>query len=236
MAKASAKERRARILGVVTLGAIVAISVSYVIAPRFSEPAQTIQRATEELDKKILLNERAALLKGQENSLDSIVEELAQTSAALPNPSTGADAALKAEIEDMLRQIGLSPNSLVTFLTPNSSNNWVAVTNPALVYDPSKVGSVSAEGSSSSGITMYQKPLVIEVQGPEDRLVQVARRISGLTRAVAVDSLVITGTSNLASPTLTVQARIFLMPAVESELVDASEDDGEITEVDTPFG
>lgn len=231
MAVASKKERRARILGILTLGAITALAVTYVIAPRFSDPASKIQSAAAEVDKKILINERIALLKSQESTVQKVIDDLAATNIALPEPSATADSALKTEIEEMLREVGLSSNSLVAFDTPQQSSAWTAVTNPTLVYDSKKAVAPSTNGEAAA-VTMFQKPLFFAVQGPTDRLVQVVRRLGLLDRAMVVDSFTIEEGREFESPQLNIDARIFLMPSVDSPLLDDI-DDGTIDEVDT---
>lgn len=231
MAVASKKERRARILGILTLGAITTLAVTYIIAPRFNEPAAQIQAASAEVDKKILTNERIALLKNQESTVQKVIDDLAATNVALPEPSATADSALKTEIEEMLREIGLSSNSLIAFDTPQQSSAWAAVTNPNFVYDSKKAVAPTGNGEALD-VTMFQKPLFFAVQGPTDRLVQVVRRIETLDRAVVVDSFTIEEGREFESPTLNIDARIFLMSGVDSPLLDTA-DDGTIDEVDT---
>jgi hypothetical protein len=237
--KASKRERRARILGVVTLGAVIALSVSYLIAPRFSEPSRIMQSAVDELDRKVLINEDIALLQGQEESVDKVIEDIKETSAALPDPSSGSatsDRELKIAIEDMLSQIGLSTNTLKFFSTPVEPQQWTAISNPTGAYDPSQATGAAAESGDGSGTTtqMFQKPLFVTVQGPQDRLLQVLRRITGLERAIVIDEFEIVKDDEFSDPSLVIQARIFLMPSVESPLLE--EEDETIDEVDTPFG
>lgn len=237
--KMSKKERRARILGVVTLGAVVALSVTYLIAPRFSEPSQIMQSAADELERKVLINEEIALLQGQEESIGKVVEEIGKTSDALPDPSAvDSDRELKADIEEMLNQIGLSNNALLTFSTPTRPSKWTAITNPVEVHDPSKAtGAAAAADGGTVDLTapMYQKSLLITVQGPQDRILQVLRRLPTLERAIVIDQFELLKEEQFSDPTLVIQARIFLMPSVDSPLLE-SEDDGTIDEVDTPFG
>lgn len=239
--KASRKERRARILGVVTLGAIVTLSVTYLIAPGFSEPSKIMQSAVDELDGKILANEEVALLQGQEESIDKVAEDVEKIAAALPDPSrVNSDRELKSSIETLLNQIGLSNNSLRTFSTPSRPSKWEAVSAPTQVYDVSEANGTSAESSGGDldlNAPMYQKPLLITVQGPQDRLLQVLRRLSMLERAIVIDEFSIKKDEQFSDPILSVQARIFLMPSFESPLLEENQINGEdVGEVDTPFG
>lgn len=238
--KASRRERRARLLGVVTLGAVVALSVTYLIAPRFSEPSQIMQSAVDELDRKILINEEVALLQGQEESIDKIVEDIEGTTEALPEPGRGdSDRELKSSIESLLNQIGLSNNALLTFSTPSRPSQWTAVNAPTEVYDPSKATGATAESGGDDidlNAPMYQKSLLITVQGPQDRILQVVRRLPTLERAIVIDKFSINKKEEFSDPVLAVEARIFLMPSFESPLLEEEEGDSEIDEVDTPFG
>ncbi len=213
---AAKKERNARILSFLVLGALVASATSYVIAPRFQEPVAIADAANSSLGNKILINERLSLLSAQEASSDIAKANLLELQTQFP--SNTETASFEQAINEAILSVGLSPDA---FLDITIQQEFVSIADPKLAIDP-KTPPV-AEGTEPS---MYHKPFTVMFAGDPGRLIALLDAIVNLDRVVVVDKFLLDFDEREGVTIMTVDGRIFLMPNAfdsETEAVDLEE-------------
>lgn len=218
LTKAGRKERSARILSFLVLGALVATSTSYLIAPRFQTPVGIVEEANTSLGNKILVNERISLLTAQESRQGLAKAELLEMQEKFP--SSTEVVSLEQAINTAIAEAGLTPSALRTLVF---ETEFVPVPNPLLAINPSAPASVPAEGgenapSNESSVKMYAKSFSLSLVGSPLNLARFLNNLTQLKRVVIIDKFDITVDSAEGLNILTITGRTFLMPdALESE-------------------
>ena len=144
LTKAGRKERSARILSFLVLGALVATSTSYLIAPRFQTPVGIVEEANTSLGNKILVNERISLLTAQESRQGLAKAELLEMQEKFP--SNTEVVTLEQAINTAITAAGLTPSALKNLVF---ETEFVPVPNPLFAINPS-APAVPAEGDANT--------------------------------------------------------------------------------------
>lgn len=215
---AAKKERNARILSFLILGALVASATSYVIAPRFQEPVVIADSANSGLGTKIIINERLSLLSAQEASSDIAKANLLELQTKFP--SSTETASLEQAINNAVLEVGLSPDAFIDIII---QQEFVSISDPLRAIDP-RILPVE-EGKEP---IMYNKAFTVVFEGDPVRLIALLDALSNLERVIVIDKFLLASEPKSGVTTLTVDARTFLMPNAfgsETEAVDLEEVD-----------
>lgn len=216
LTKAAKKERNARILGVLILGAIAASATSYLIAPRFQEPVVLLDEANSSLGAKIIINERISLLNAQQSRQGLAKAELLDMQKRFPN-ATGMES-LEQAINDAIISAGLTPSALTQLVF---ETEFVGAADPNLVSDPKTPSAPSGEDAK-----IYAKKFSLTVVGSPANLTALVANLTNLNRVVVLDEVSINNDPQLGLNILNIEARTFIMPNAldnETEAVDLEE-------------
>jgi Tfp pilus assembly protein PilO len=211
------KERNARLLGVLVLGAIISLSTTYLLAPRFQEPIRIADEVNANLGTKILINERLSLLSAQENKLGIARAELLDLQAQFPRETEVTS--LEQSINSAIKSVGLTTNALTAL---SFQNEFIAISNPNGAINPNAAAAAPAK-EGENGLpqaSMYSKAFEMTVIGGSNSLNSLVNELLNLERVIVIDSLsiVYSAQSNLSQ--LSIKARTFLMP---NTIVDGSD-------------
>lgn len=223
---AAKKERNARILSFLVLGALVASVTSYVITPRFQEPVVIADSANTALGTKIIINERLSLLSAQESSSDIAKATLLKLQAQFP--SNTETASLEQAINNAVLEVGLSSDAFVDIII---QQEFISIAEPLRAIDP-KVAPVE-DGKEP---LMYNKPFTVMFEGDAARLIALLDALTNLERIIVIDKFLLASDSRSGMSTLTIDGRTFLMPNAfdsETQAVDLEEVDS-LTDTDEP--
>lgn len=225
LTKAGRKERSARILSFLVLGALVATSTSYLIAPRFQTPVGIVEEANTSLGNKILVNERISLLTAQESRQGLAKAELLEMQEKFP--SNTEVVTLEQAINTAITAAGLTPSALKNLVF---ETEFVPVPNPLFAINPSAPPAAPAEGDTNTQtegtVKMYAKSFSLSLVGSPLNLADFLNNLSQLKRTVVIDKFDITVDSAQGLNVLTITGRTFLMPdalASETDAVDLEE-------------
>jgi Tfp pilus assembly protein PilO len=225
LTKAGRKERSARILSFLVLGALVATSTSYLIAPRFQTPVGIVEEANTSLGNKILVNERISLLTAQESRQGLAKAELLEMQEKFP--SNTEVVSLEQAINTAISAAGLTPSALKTLVF---ETEFVPVADPLSAINPSAPVKTPAEGETATTeeqpIKMYAKGFSLSLIGSPLNLASFIDNLTQLKRVVIIDKFDITVDSAEGLNVLTITGRTFLMPdalASETDAVDLEE-------------
>jgi Tfp pilus assembly protein PilO len=203
------KERNARLLGVLVLGAIISLSTTYLLAPRFQEPTQIAEEANINLGTKILINERLSLLSVQEGKRGVARAELLDLQAQFPRETEVTS--LEQSINVAIGSVGMTQNALTAL---SFQNEFIAISNPNGAIDPNAAGAapVQEDENGLPQASMYSKAFEMTVIGDSDSLNSLVNELLNLERVIVIDSLSIAYNAKSNSSQLSIKARTFLMP------------------------
>jgi Tfp pilus assembly protein PilO len=216
LTKAAKKERNARILGALILGAMTVSATSYIIAPRFQEPIVLLDEANSSLGAKIVINERISLLNAQSSRQGLAKAELLEMQNRFP--SATEMASLEQAINEAILAAGLTPSSLTQLVF---ETEFIGAADANLVSDPKAPSSPSGEDAK-----IYAKKFSITVVGAPANLASLVANLTNLNRVIVLDRISINNDPQLGLNILSIEARTFIMPNAlenETEAVDLEE-------------
>lgn len=216
LTKAAKKERNARILGALILGAMTVSATSYIIAPRFQEPIVLLDEANSSLGAKIVINERISLLNAQSSRQGLAKAELLEMQNRFP--SATEMASLEQAINEAILAAGLTPSSLTQLVF---ETEFIGAADANLVSDPKAPSSPSGEDAK-----IYAKKFSITVVGAPANLASLVANLTNLNRVIVLDQISINNDPQLGLNILSIEARTFIMPNAlenETEAVDLEE-------------
>lgn len=211
LTKSAKKERNARILAVLILGAITASITSYIIAPRFQEPIVIIDDASSSLGSKIIINERISLLSAQQSRQGTAKAELLETQKRFPS-ATEMDT-LEQAINEAILEAGLTPSALTQLVF---ENEFIGISDPSLAINPKTPSAPNGEEAK-----IYSKKFYMEVVGSPSNLTALVANLTSLNRVIVLDEIAISVDPRLGLSILTIDARTFLMPTVVDDETEA---------------
>ncbi len=216
LTKAAKKERNARILGALILGAMTVSATSYIIAPRFQEPIVLLDEANSSLGAKIVINERISLLNAQSSRQGLAKAELLEMQNRFP--SATEMASLEQAINEAILAAGLTPSSLTQLVF---ETEFIGAADATLVSDPKAPSSPSGEDAK-----IYAKKFSLTVVGAPANLASLVANLTNLSRVIVLDQISINNDPQLGLNILSIEARTFIMPNAlenETEAVDLEE-------------
>jgi Tfp pilus assembly protein PilO len=220
LTRTAKKERNARLLGVLALGAIVVLTTTYLLAPRFQEPIRVAEEASNSLGSKILINERVSLLSAQEAKQGGATAELLELQKKFPrDPEV---VSLELAINNAIIEVGLSPNALRSL---SFQSEFIPILDPLSAINPkSSQPAPAGDGTTQPPqASMYSKSLELSVVGNAASLTLLVDKIIKLERIVVIDTISISFNNQDNTSELKIQGRTFLMPntvSSETEAID----------------
>jgi Tfp pilus assembly protein PilO len=208
LTKAAKKERNARILGALILGALTVSATSYLIAPRFQDPVVLLDEANSSLGTKIIINERISLLNAQQSRQGLAKAELLDMQNRFP--SATEMASLEQSINQAIIAAGLTPSALTQLVF---ETEFIGAADPNLVSDPKSPSAPSGEDAK-----IYAKKFTLTVVGSPLNLAALVSNLATLNRVIVLDKVSINNDPQLGLNILNIEARTFIMPnALDSE-------------------
>lgn len=223
------KERNERLLGVLILGAIISLSTTYLLAPRFQEPVRVAEEANSSLGSKILINESLSLLSAQQEKQGLAKEELMELQKKFPRETEVST--LEQAINFAIGEVGLTSNALQTL---TFQTEFVPIANPRGAVDPAVAGGVEAPAEGTEGnplpqASMYSKAFDMTIAGNSRSLVLLVDKLLNMERVIVIDSMNISFDPQNNISLLTIRARAFLMP----NTIDPAKDVADLENVDS---
>lgn len=218
--------RRARIRGILALGALVSLLLLYVIGPRFSEPAKIRSAAATTLASKQGLDVRVTSLKARSADMAAANAEMDFYNRRLP--ATTAAIELEAAINAAADSVGLG-RSRVSLVRPGAPTP--VLVNPTIAYDAAQKPSASptptptATPTESAAATpptdaavdptkadLWEMPVTIQFSASNyGVIVKFVNALYSMSRLMVVDQVVVTPAGN--GYNVTAVGRVFILKA-----------------------